>query len=224
MRLGPSLAATGDNQIRTETDRSFIVENEPGAHDDLRAEDNFWLIAGTLQDDPADVDVHPYVRTDLADSLGSDAPRVDVDPLLDDNPLPQPCHPTVTLGGGTSALAGRQAGAFDESSREAATDVATARALPERSAMGSPRPNPTRGGASFELAVGRSQGGRYEVAVFDVTGRRTASVLKDVLEPGYYEVQWDGRDGGGLRAATGIYFLRCSGPGLTALRKVVLLE
>jgi photosystem II stability/assembly factor-like uncharacterized protein len=55
--------------------------------------------------------------------------------------------------------------------------------------------------------------------VYDLLGREVARLLDGYMEPGYHEVQWDGRD-----FASGIYITRLATPGYSKSIKMVLLK
>jgi hypothetical protein len=55
--------------------------------------------------------------------------------------------------------------------------------------------------------------------VYDLLGREVARLVDGYLEPGYHEVQWNGRD-----FASGIYIARLVTPGYTESIKMVLLR
>jgi hypothetical protein len=65
-------------------------------------------------------------------------------------------------------------------------------------------PNPAPGDIQF-VADGRTRGQSAHLMVWDAAGRR---VLDRRLAPGESRVAWDGRDGRGRRAASGVYFAR----------------
>jgi len=67
-------------------------------------------------------------------------------------------------------------------------------------------PNPFRGTTSISFTVG--QPSPVNLSVYDVAGRRVATLVNGVHEPGRNRVVWDGRDGSGHRVAAGIYFYR----------------
>ncbi len=46
------------------------------------------------------------------------------------------------------------------------------------------------------------------LSVFDVSGRKVATLTNLSHDPGLYRVEWDGRDGVGNRVASGVYFYR----------------
>ena len=74
--------------------------------------------------------------------------------------------------------------------------------------------NPT---TSFELRVASSQ--LVTIEVFDVMGRKVATLLRGVRAPGVYTVSWDAK---GL--PSGVYFCRMQAGRFVAVRKAVLLN
>src|SRR5262249_47235073 len=81
-----------------------------------------------------------------------------------------------------------------------------------------PHPNPSHGATSFRFAL--STAGRARAEVFDVRGRRVATVLDRDLGAGAWDAAWDGKDGGSL-AAPGVYYLRLQLPGPIPGRTIV---
>ena len=55
-------------------------------------------------------------------------------------------------------------------------------------------------------------------------GRHVARLLSTMLDAGTHDVTWEGRDDDGAAAAAGVYFVRATGGGETATRKVVLAK
>ncbi|RPJ41658.1 MAG: T9SS C-terminal target domain-containing protein, partial [Candidatus Latescibacterota bacterium] len=80
-----------------------------------------------------------------------------------------------------------------------------------------PHPNPSRVPAQFTLLVDREQG--VEIAVYDVSGRRVASLHDGPLGAGAHTFSLDGA---GL--SSGAYFLRATGSGQTVVRRMTLLR
>ena len=72
-------------------------------------------------------------------------------------------------------------------------------------------PNPFRESVSLQLRI-RDQG-TVHVSVHDLHGRELAVLARGSMAPGNYPLVWNGRDNMGARVASGIYFVRFSGPG-----------
>jgi hypothetical protein len=92
---------------------------------------------------------------------------------------------------------------------------------PLRFALEQNRPNPfasdTRIG--FELPV-RAQ---VRLEVFDLFGRRVATLANGAYEPGRHSVWWDRRSTAGTKAAAGVYTLRFSVEGHEERRRMIVL-
>jgi hypothetical protein len=66
--------------------------------------------------------------------------------------------------------------------------------------------------------------GRLDLRVYDVSGRLVRTLVDESRPPGRYSVIWDGRDNKGQPVASGVYFCRMTGTGITMTRKMVLLQ
>lgn len=95
--------------------------------------------------------------------------------------------------------------------------------VPAQILLGDGTPNPFRERLTIPLTLPTSM--PVTLNVFDVAGRRVRTLLDGaILEAGLHGVVWDGRNNGGDQAAGGVYFVRLVAGGLTAQRKVLLLE
>lgn len=81
-----------------------------------------------------------------------------------------------------------------------------------------PNPANPRVGVSFRLAAD----GRVRAEVFDLAGRRRAVLLDRVLPAGEHRAAWDGRDGDGRDAPSGLYLLRLEAGGARSVRRFTL--
>lgn len=86
--------------------------------------------------------------------------------------------------------------------------------------LGPARPNPARDGASFSYSLPRP--GRVFFAVFDERGRRVSTLADDVQPAGDHVARWDGRDGQGHVAQSGIYFYRLRAGGQALSGRLVV--
>ena len=66
--------------------------------------------------------------------------------------------------------------------------------------------------------------GHVSVTVYDVSGRRVATLLDDTRTAGAHTVVWQARDDAGATAASGVYFARVVHAGVARTLKLVLLK
>jgi len=78
------------------------------------------------------------------------------------------------------------------------------------------------GGVEIRYSLAAGVAGA-EVALFDVAGRRVRSLVHGQRETGAFTLQWDRRDGGGVRVPRGVYFVRLADGARTWSRKFVLV-
>ncbi len=69
-------------------------------------------------------------------------------------------------------------------------------------------PNPFHSAMRLSFAVTDPSGSDVDVSVFDVAGRRMATLARGHFDPGTHVVQWEGRGLDGGRARPGMYFVR----------------
>ena len=91
-----------------------------------------------------------------------------------------------------------------------------------REGLSPARPNPTLHLSRMDLTLTRARS--VDIGVFDIAGRRVATLARGVLEPGTHPLVWDGRDDRGLAARSGMYVVRAIGDGLEVTRRIVRLE
>lgn len=88
-------------------------------------------------------------------------------------------------------------------------------------ALSENRPEPFSGVTRFSLTM--PEPGLVDLGVYDIGGRRVASIHRGMLGAGITEFTWNGSTGAG-RARAGIYFYRATVAGRTLSRKTVLLK
>jgi hypothetical protein len=91
-----------------------------------------------------------------------------------------------------------------------------------RNALEQPYPNPMWACTDVTFTIERS--GEVDLAVFDISGRRVATLEKGFHESGSYGSYWGGFRQDGTKAPNGVYFVRLMAPGLRQpiSRKVTL--
>ncbi|MBD3367005.1 MAG: DUF1565 domain-containing protein [Candidatus Eisenbacteria bacterium] len=85
------------------------------------------------------------------------------------------------------------------------------------------RPNPFNPVTTLRLEV-PAGGGDVDVSVYDVAGRRVATLHSGPLPAGEHSLRWSGRDRHGNAVATGVYFGRMEAPGYTHTVRMLLLK
>ena len=88
------------------------------------------------------------------------------------------------------------------------------------------RPNPFN--PTTEIAFSLATDSDVTIRVFDAAGRVVRTLVDGQREAGPHTATWDGTEGTGQRAASGVYFIRMEAGGtreaFTASRKLVLLK
>lgn len=125
---------------------------------------------------------------------------------------------------GDAALRVASVTARDKDNRAIALGTVTAppgTSLPARTALGNVFPNPFQSETTIELALRHES--EVSLDVYDLSGRRVASVLHGVQPAGMRLVKWDGRGERGLKMAPGIYLMRLEADGQRQTRRVLLV-
>ncbi len=87
-------------------------------------------------------------------------------------------------------------------------------------ALERPQPNPTSGPARLTFAL--PEYSDADVSVFDIAGKRVATLAHGPFPAGRHSVTWNSSDRDGRRVANGIYFVRLSGGGRVAATRVIV--
>jgi FlgD Ig-like domain len=82
-------------------------------------------------------------------------------------------------------------------------------------------PNPFRDAMRFSVVVPRAAD--VEVGIFDLVGRRLATLHRGPLESGAHVFTWSGRTDEGTRAPSGVYFYHVRSNGHVLARRAVFL-
>lgn len=84
------------------------------------------------------------------------------------------------------------------------------------------RPNPFN--PSTTIGYSMPTEGRAHIRVYDVSGREVTTLVDESVPAGRHEVRWDGRNGAGRDATSGIYFVRFEAPGFMQVRQITLVR
>jgi hypothetical protein len=106
---------------------------------------------------------------------------------------------------------------YNDASAGAGNDVASLRA-PTLTA------GPTPFGPSLEILVALPEAGRAELSVYDLSGRRIATLADEERGAGPFVRTWNGRNDSGAEVAAGVYFVRLATRDHEISRKVILMR
>lgn len=95
-------------------------------------------------------------------------------------------------------------------------------APPRTAALGANYPNPFNPSTSIALALDEAQ--MVDLAVYDLSGRRVATLHNGVLDAGEHQIVWRGRTDTGATAAAGQYRYVMTTPTGRSSRSMVLLK
>jgi len=98
--------------------------------------------------------------------------------------------------------------------RVASGSVAVEPTLPASTRLYPPMPNPLASGTTLRFDLARAARARLEI--FDLSGRRVATLADQDFTPGRYSLRWDGHDDAGATTGAGLYFVRLTAPGMGA--------
>jgi aminopeptidase N len=94
--------------------------------------------------------------------------------------------------------------------------------IPERAELDQNYPNPFNSGTTITIRIpGRVHGA---LRIYDVLGRRVATIVDGTLDAGSLTVRWEGKDDSGTPAASGVYFARLETASTTAVRGLLLIR
>ncbi len=141
----------------------------------------------------------------------------DMAPLIDDTPSTQ------------ALLLQRVIGWLDDGLASAVVrnpiDDAEAASVPRGFELQQNYPNPFNAGTIIPFTITGPASGDVTLEIFNILGRRVITLVEDRLEPGRYQVTWDGRDETGRSLASGVYLYRLTvNDGQITARQMVLVK
>ena len=100
--------------------------------------------------------------------------------------------------------------------------------IPKALGLGQNYPNPFNPSTVIPFALPEVEGDRRSMpvalSIYDMRGRRVASLVDRDLPAGGYQVTWDGRDMRGVRVESGVYLYRLQAPGISETRRMVVVK
>jgi len=83
-------------------------------------------------------------------------------------------------------------------------------------------PNPFNPSTTINFEIPESQ--KVVIGIFDVAGRKVATLVDGRREAGSHQVVWNGRDQSGAQVASGVFFVRMNTEGATSFHKITMVQ
>lgn len=96
-------------------------------------------------------------------------------------------------------------------------------ALPNHVELGVNYPNPFNPETILPLVV-PAPARQIQLSVYNSAGQLVRELLNEKMNPGRYQVLWDGRDQSGFRVSSGVYLYRMQAQGAVLVRRMTLLK
>lgn len=101
-------------------------------------------------------------------------------------------------------------------------DAPEAPELPVSFSLSQNFPNPFNPETTIEYSL--STPANIQLEVFDVLGRKVATLAAGLREAGLHRLQWNGKNNSGVSVPSGIYFYRLSAPDFVHTRRMLLMR
>jgi flagellar hook assembly protein FlgD len=83
-------------------------------------------------------------------------------------------------------------------------------------------PNPFNPSTVIKVAIPATQ--HVSLKVFNIHGELVSTITDDVMEAGYHQFTWNGKNNNGSQVASGIYFYQIITNGFNQAKKMMLLK
>jgi Calx-beta domain/Domain of unknown function (DUF5122) beta-propeller len=124
-------------------------------------------------------------------------------------------------GGGFASMGGMPQAYLASTIPTALVDVPEGRA-PARGLSLRLGPNPSHGRVRIRYAL--PEAGRVRIALYDVAGRRVATVINEAQGAGEHEVTWEAEVAGARAVAPGLYFVRLLAGTSTEMGRILIVH
>jgi hypothetical protein len=98
----------------------------------------------------------------------------------------------------------------------------TGEMVPCSYALSSPIPNPWRSGVNISYAIPKTK--KMSLKVYNCLGQLVKTFVSGVVEPGFYQIYWNGRDDLNRKLSAGVYFYRLSTDDYISTKKMVMVK
>ena len=94
--------------------------------------------------------------------------------------------------------------------------------IPKSFALNQNYPNPFNPITYIQYSV--PQFDFVTIEIININGQKIKTIVKRSLQPGNYEISWDGTNHSGISVPSGIYFYKMNASNFISVRKLVLLK
>jgi len=95
-------------------------------------------------------------------------------------------------------------------------------AMPQNYGLKQNFPNPFNPETMIEYEL--PQAANIEIIIFNLQGKKIATVIKNYQAAGFHQVKWGGKDEHGHSVTSGVYLLQLKADGFTTVKKMLLLR
>ena len=74
------------------------------------------------------------------------------------------------------------------------------------------------------IPYGLPEDSHVKIVIYDIMGRRVATVVNEPLKAGYHWMRWDGKNFSGIPIASGVYFYRIEAGSFIKVKKMTMVK
>jgi hypothetical protein len=94
--------------------------------------------------------------------------------------------------------------------------------IPTRYFLGQNYPNPFNPETKIDFTVADAT--LVQITIYDVLGREVKRLVDRAMQPGHYNIHWEGRSEDGKVVSSGIYFYKMTAAGFAQVRKMMFVR
>ena len=83
-------------------------------------------------------------------------------------------------------------------------------------------PNPFNPSTSISFSVAKSD--YVELNIYDILGNKVTTLMNNYINPGNYNLQWNGRDFNGKSVSGGVYLYQLKAKGFNQTKKMLFIK
>ncbi len=96
--------------------------------------------------------------------------------------------------------------------------------IPQEFMLSQNYPNPFNPETTISFTVPENATGQMVLVIYDMLGRKVRTLFEREASPGYYDVQWNGRDDAGAITSSGVYIYQLRAGDFVSTKKMIKLQ